>query len=80
MKNITCIIQKDRVGIFRDGKMIGIVAEVRGEPVLTLSCGYGVSSIQLSFNDLAIIEDNWNQMKEMVIELDNQVGHDTIGL
>jgi hypothetical protein len=45
--------------------MLGTVVAVgEGEPVMTLFPS--VDSIELTLNDLAIIQDNWNQCEEML--------------
>lgn len=73
MNHITCIIQNDRVEIFRGRRMIGTVVAIgEGEPAITLFPDiYGGShgqceNITLTFNDIAIIQDNWNQCEEIV--------------
>lgn len=65
MKHVTCQIQNDRVEIFRGRDMIGTVVAIgEDEPVITIfSNPDGVQS--LTFNDIAIIQDNWNQCEEM---------------
>ncbi len=66
MNHVTCIIQNDRVEIFRGRHMIGTVVAIGvDEPVITIfSNPDGVQS--LTFNDIAIIQDNWNQCEEML--------------
>lgn len=66
MNHVTCIIQNDRVEIFRGRSMIGTVVAIGDEePVITIfSNPDGVQP--LTFNDIAIIQDNWNQCEEML--------------
>lgn len=66
MKHVTCQIRNDRVEIFRGRDMIGTVVAIgEDEPVITIfSNPDGVQS--LTFNDIAIIQDNWNQCEEML--------------
>jgi len=66
MRHVTCtLVEKtNTVMVWREGELVGMVTEVGGEPQLTI---YGVSNkpLVLSFNDLEIIEDNWNALQEM---------------
>jgi hypothetical protein len=62
MKNVYCLMLGgfDSIGVYRDTNVIGGVTEVDGEPSLSV---YGTQT--LTFNDLDLIVDNWNQMMEM---------------
>jgi hypothetical protein len=68
MKNVICTIADDQVMVYDDaGTLIAKVKEVEGEPAL-LTYGYKETSkgvMILSFNDLDIIKDTWNALKEM---------------
>ena len=68
MNNFYCTIINDRVEIFRGRKMLGTVVQIgEGEPTLTVFCqADGVQ--EFTFNELAIIQDNWNQCQEMINE------------
>lgn len=70
MPHVYCLIQNGRVEIHRkrDGwpgnMLIGTMTAVgEGEPVMTLFPS--VEPIELTLNDLEIIQDNWNQLEEM---------------
>jgi hypothetical protein len=62
MKNVHCLMLAglNSLAVYRGDDVIGGVSEVNGEPSLSL---YGTQT--LTFNDLDIIVDNWNQMMEM---------------
>lgn len=65
--NVTCVIQTDRVSILnRKGEEIGFVSDARGtaEPKLFLY-NSPIETPNLTFTDIAVIQDNWNQMVEM---------------
>ena len=74
MINVTCRIVPETNSIFvwRDGSLVGLVEEVGGEAELTV---YGVPNkpTVLSFNDLEIIQDNWNQLQEIMRELKKKI-------
>lgn len=60
MNNVTCTISDNRVDIFRDGEYIGKVElGTNDEPILILYAD-GNFRQNVSFNDLDIIQDNWN--------------------
>jgi len=63
MNHVTCIIQNDRLVVYRNGSPIGyVLPDLMDEPVLTL---YKTNDdITLSFNDFDIIQDNWNHFLE----------------
>lgn len=65
--NVHCIIQNDRVEVFRGEKLIATVDDRNrtGDPVMTV---YGdIDGMRhFTFTDIAIIEDNWNQCEEML--------------
>jgi hypothetical protein len=70
MNKVYCLIANGRVEIYLKGvaplfnRMIGTVVQIgEGEPVITLFAH--VEPIELTFNDMAIILDNWNQCEEM---------------
>jgi hypothetical protein len=66
MSNFHCLIQHDRVEIFRGRKMLGTVVQIgEGEPTLTVFCS--IDGVQeFTFNELAIIQDNWVACDEMI--------------
>ena len=64
--HVTCLIRNDRVEIYRGRRFIGTVVQIgENEPVITLFSD-SVDTVELTFNDLAIIQDNWNQCEEML--------------
>lgn len=69
--NVVCQIAPEhrKVYIYRDSNLIGFAKEApkEDEPILVLLCGLDGVAI-LSFNDLAIIQDNWNAMMEQLNE------------
>ena len=82
MKNITCLIGKKGLLLYRNGKQVGIVTEIKDEPTIELGVGHGDASIQLTFNDIAVIEDCWNFYvnQDVIKTVDKLLGHDIIGL
>ena len=68
MKNVSCTVVEATNTVFVWGERNDLVAMVTagegGEAELTI---YGVPNkpTVLSFNDLEIIQDNWNQLQEM---------------
>jgi hypothetical protein len=64
--NLHCIIQHDRVEIYRFNRLIGTVVQIgEDEPVMTLFAETSGTQ-ELTFNEIAIIQDNWNQCEEML--------------
>jgi len=64
--NFHCTIISDRVEIYRFNRMIGTVVQIgTNEPVITLFAETSGTQ-ELTFNELAIIQDNWNQCEEMI--------------
>jgi hypothetical protein len=64
--NLHCVILNDRVEIFRFNRLIGTVVQIgTDEPVMTLFAESS-GTTELTFNELAIIQDNWNQCEEMI--------------
>ena len=64
--NVTCVIRKDDIEIWRGSHHIGYVrADLNGEPFMHLF-NEPKSSVSISFSDLNIIEDNWNQLMELI--------------
>ena len=61
MSHVVCEISGDGLVFTRDGSLAGIVSLRDGEP--TIVC-YG-NQTQLTFNDIAIIMDNWAALEEM---------------
>lgn len=62
MQNITCKITKEGVVLLRAGQHpVGVVREVNGEPVIHFRHDF---NRVLSFTDITIIQDNWNQFVE----------------
>jgi len=61
--NVHCQIweEDNRLKVYRQHTLIGVVTNTGGDPVLTLQLGVE----KLSFGDMEIIMDNWNQMQEM---------------
>lgn len=63
--NFYCLIQNDRVEIFRGRKMLGTVTQIgEGEPTLTVFLQRECP--EFTFGELAIIQDNWNECAEMI--------------
>ena len=62
MTPVTCLIHNNSLFIHRDGRYIGLVMEVDGEPVIHM---FFYAQPQLSFIDLDIIQENWQVMKEL---------------
>jgi hypothetical protein len=66
MNNFHCLIQNDRVEIFRGRKMLGTVVQIgEGEPTLTVFCQVEGTQ-EFTFGELAIIQDNWVACDEMI--------------
>lgn len=60
--NVYCHIEEGRVKIYRGNKLIGFVtAGVEDDPVITIFAEIDGNQV-LTFNDLAIIQDNWDAM------------------
>lgn len=66
--NVHCILQKDSVLVFQGKDKLATVVEQNGEPTIVFEPWIGV---ELSFNDLAIIQDNWYAMNENRKNIDN---------
>jgi methyl coenzyme M reductase gamma subunit len=65
--NVHCQIcnDDDLLKVYRGELFIAVVTEGGNrDPVITFVTGNG-EQLRLSFNDFAIIQDNWNQMVDM---------------
>jgi len=64
MKNVTCHldITNKALSIFRGNTMIGIVVENNDKSDVIINLR---GTQELSFNDIAIIQDCWNQFNEI---------------
>lgn len=65
MKNVRCklVPTTNTVFVFRDARLVAMVTEVEGEPRMVFYGGLN-NAVEVSFNDLEIIQDNWNQLQE----------------
>lgn len=65
--NVHCQIweYENRLKVYRQRALVGVVTNTGGDPMLKLQLGVE----ELSFNDMEIIKDNWNQMQELRSEL-----------
>jgi len=63
---ITCLLHTKfkSVSLFRDGCLIGVINEFDNEPVIIFNHDFDETG-RLSFDEIDIIQDNWNQMIEM---------------
>jgi len=68
--NVHCQIweEENRLKVYRQHTLIGVVTNTGGDPVLTLQLGVE----KLSFSDMEIIMDNWNEMQNLRQTLDKE--------
>jgi hypothetical protein len=58
--HVHCNFHRDYLTVYKGKRSIGLVRELNGDVQIEL-----FDSVTLSFNDIAIIQDNWVQFKEM---------------
>jgi hypothetical protein len=63
MKNVVCTLTDDGLFVYRGKHLFATVQELNGEP--TIQFIFSSRPLQLTFDDIAIIQDNWNMMKEL---------------
>jgi hypothetical protein len=72
MINVVCIIHDNHLTIERNGEVIGNIYEIDGEPIIKLKNSLPtIGFVSLTFTDLDIISENWQQMKEMQLTSTN---------
>ena len=60
----TMVVETNTVFAWREKELVAMVVEEGGEPQMTVYGNRDAMRV-LSFCDLEIIQDNWNQLQEM---------------
>lgn len=64
--NVMCKldVEDNSLMVLQDGRIVGIVKEGKEQPEITLFSNQD-GLLTLTLGDLAIIQDNWNQLQEL---------------